>query len=134
MCYNDFMNTDKTLNTILHTKLVSLAETLSGFSASEVTGYSPEQVRRAAEALVRAGRIVRSAVSPRRIRYFANDQLARNFAAGKAKTGRSMSTIGPRTKAPWRADEPGLITPLTKIYVAPPLPRNVFRTNTYSQF
>ncbi len=128
------MTTQKSLNTTLHTKLISLAESSSGFSASEVTGYSPEQVRRAAEALVKANRIVRSAVSPRRIRYFADDKLVRAYMAGRAKPARSLTTIGPRSKAPWRVDEPGLITARTKIYIAPPLPKNVYRTNTYSHF
>jgi hypothetical protein len=115
--------------TTLHTKLQSLAENPSGFSVSEISGYSPEHVRRAAEALVGAQSIVRRQVSPRRVRYFANEQLAESYAA--ASRARAP-TLGPRFKATWRQDEPGLITAQTKIYVAPP-PPGVLRTNTYPQ-
>lgn len=128
------MNNQPALNTTLHINLISLSETPAGFSASEVTGYSPEQVRRAAEALVRAGRIVRSAVSPRRIRYFANERLAKACVAGRVQQARSLKSASSRSKAPWSVDEPGIITASTKIFKAPPLPRNVFRTNTFSQF
>ncbi len=108
-----------------------MAENSTGFSASELTGYSPEAVRRAAEALVAAGRLVRSKVSPRRVRYFANAQLAQSYSA--APPVRAMAA-GTRFKAAWRADEPGVITSRTKIIVAPTPPRGVYRTNTYLQF
>jgi hypothetical protein len=127
------MNETK-LNTALHTNLLSLADTPAGFSASEVTGYSPEQVRRAAEALVHAGKLVRSAVSPRRIRYFANEQLVQAYATSRPGLTRPQLAGGLRAKASWRGDEPAVITSRTKIYIAPPLPHNVFRTNTYTQF
>lgn len=122
------------LDNTFHTHLLSLADTAAGFSASEVTGFSPEQVRRAAEALTKAGRIVRAKVSPRRVRYFANQRLADAYTASKAHTARPSVAGGSRSKATWRPDEPGLITPRTKIYVAPPLPQRVYRTNTYLQF
>lgn len=127
-------NKQPNLNTALHNTLISNSEAPSGFASSEVTGYSPEQVRRAAEALVRAGRIVRHTVSPRRVRYFANEQLARECAAGLARMARPSVGTGLRTKAHWRPDQPAIITPHTKIHIAPSLPRNVFRTNTYTQF
>jgi hypothetical protein len=122
------------LNTTFHTNLSSLAETPTGFSASDVTGYSPEQVRRAAEAMAAEGMIVRCKVSPRRVRYFKTDELARAFLAGKASAVRARPAGGPRVKAPWKPEDPGLITPNTKIYIAPPLPRRVLKTNTYLQF
>jgi len=128
------MNNQTALNTTLHTNLISLSEAASGFSASEVTGHSPEQVRRAAEALVRAGRVVRAAVSPRRIRYFANERLAKACIAGRIQQAGTYKGASSRSKAPWSADEPAIITSRTKIFKAPPLPRNVFRTNTFSQF
>ena len=127
-------NKQPNLNTALHNTLLSLSETSSGFASSEVTGYSPEQVRRAAEALVKAGRIVRCTVSPRRVRYFANDKLAQACAAGRARMARPSVGTGLRAKALWRPDQPAIITPRTKVFIAPPLPRNVFRTNTYTQF
>ena len=111
-----------------------MSEAASGFSASDVTGYSPEQVRRAAEALVRAGRVVRSAVSPRRIRYFANERLAIACITGRNQQARTFKGASNRSKAPWSVDEPAIITSRTKIFKAPPLPRDVFRTNTFSQF
>jgi len=116
------------------TSLINLAATPAGFSASDVTGYAPEQVRRAAESLAKAGKIVRMKVSPRRVRYFANDKLANAYVAGAASGSRARPVLGARSKATWSADEPGLITSRTKIYVAPPLPRRVYRTNTYQQF
>ncbi len=125
---------NQTLNSTFHTNLSALAETPSGFSASDVTGYSPEQVRRAAEAMASAGMIVRCKVSPRRVRYFKTDEQARAFVAGKAVTTSPRMAGGPRVKAPWKPEDPGLITPKTKIYIAPPLPRRVFKTNTYWQF
>ena len=126
--------TNQNLNTTFHTNLVTLSETAAGFSASDVTGYSPEQVRRAAEAMAAAGLIVRCKVSPRRVRYFKTDEQARVFLTGKAAAERPRLAGGPRVKAPWKPEDPGLITPKTKIYIAPPLPRRVFKTNTYLQF
>jgi hypothetical protein len=122
------------LDTNLHTTLVSLSDAASGFSASEVTGYSPEQVRRAANALAADGQIVRSKVTPRSVRYFKTDKLARQYIAGNAVAARPRSAGGPRSKAPWRPEDPAVITARTKIYVAPPLPHRVYRTNTYLQF
>lgn len=123
------------LNTTLHTHLLSVSTSAAGFSASDVTGYSPEQVRRAAEAMVHANLIIRWSVSPRRIRYFANEALAKAFTANRTSAAAaSRMTLGTRTKAPWKVEDPGVITPATKIYIAPPLPRRVFRTNTYSLF
>ena len=78
--------------------------------------------------------IVRCKVSPRRVRYFKTDELARAFLAGKASAVRARPAGGPRVKAPWKPEDPGLITPKTKIYIAPPLPRRVLKTNTYLQF
>jgi hypothetical protein len=125
---------DKTLNSSLHTLLVGLSNSAAGFSASDVTGYSPETVRCAAEALVRAGTIVRHKVGPRRVRYFANDTLARAHGSGQAPKLPSPLAVGARSKARWSADEPGIITERTRITVAPPLPDGIFRTNTYPQF
>lgn len=128
-----FMTSD-TLNTTLHTTLESLSKTAAGFSASEVTGYSPEQVRRAAQALVGVGRLHRSNVSPRRVRYFATEALAKAYMANRPSSAPQRMVAGTRAKAGWSADEPGLITSKTKIIKAPPPPRGVFRTNTYLQF
>ncbi len=119
--------------------LISLSETSAGFAVGEVSGFSPEMVRRAAEALVRQGRMVRAKVSPRRVRYFANDALAREYAsaASAAAVGSRIKggvAGGLRTKAPWRPEDPAIITPQTRIVVAPPLPDNVYRTNTYLKF
>jgi hypothetical protein len=122
------------LQTTLHTTLETLAKTPSGFSASEVTGYSPEQVRRAAEALVAAGRLHRSKVSPRRVRYFATAKLAQDYQSARPVVGAQRPVTGLRAKATWSPDEPGLITPQTKITKAPAPPRGVFRTNTYLQY
>jgi hypothetical protein len=36
-----------------------------------------------------------------------------------------------RSKARWSPDEPGIITAKTRITKAPPLPRDVLRTNTF---
>jgi hypothetical protein len=118
----------------LQTTLLSLSETAAGFSASEVTGYSPELVRRTANALVAADRMIRAKVGARAVRYFADDALAKTYIAGNVAAARPKAAGGPRSKAPWSADEPGVITSRTKIYIAPPLPRRVFRTNTYLQF
>jgi hypothetical protein len=127
------MNTNR-LNTTLHTTLETLAQTPTGFSASEVTGYSPEQVRRAAEALVGAERLHRAKVSPRRVRYFATDKLARDYMSSRPVAAPQRMAAGSRVKAGWSVDEPGLITASTKITKAPPPPRGVFRTNTYLHF
>ena len=77
---------------------------------------------------------MRSAVSPRRIRYFANERLAKACIAGRIQQARTYKGSSSCAKAPWSADGPGIITSHTKIFKAPPLPRNVFRTNTFSQF
>ena len=122
------------IESTFHTNLINLSATAAGFSASDVTGYAPEQVRRAAEVLVKAGKIVRAKVSARRVRYFANDKLAGAYIGGGIPHGRARAVLGPRSKATWSVDEPGLITSRTKIHIAPPLPRQVFRTNTYQQF
>ncbi len=122
------------INTVLHTNLITLSESNDGFAVSEVSGYSPEQVRRSAEALVTAGKIVRAKLSARRVRYFANDQLANAYSSSRTRTSRSQSSGGPRSKAPWRPEDPGIITAKTKIYIAPPPPDDVFRTNTYLKF
>ena len=127
------MNSQK-LDTTFHIHLEQLADTSAGFSASEVTGFSPEQVRRAAEAMVKEQRLVRHKVSPRRVRYFKNDKLAQAYGNGLASVVTRRAVSGPRSRAAWAPDEPGVITARTKITVAPPLPRRTLRTNTYTQF
>lgn len=127
-------STSSSTESTFQISLINLSATPAGFSASDVTGYAPEQVRRTAEALAKAGKIVRVKVSPRRVRYFANDKLATAYVAGSVAGSRARPVLGARSKATWSADEPGLITSSTKIHVAPPLPRRVFRTNTYQQF
>ena len=120
--------------TTLQTRLLNLAAESAGFSASEITGFSPQTVRSAAAALVKTGALVSARVSPRRVRYFANQTLARAYKAKPSRSSVTTLSAGPRFKAAWRADEPAIITPRTKITIAPPLPRDVFRTATYPQF
>jgi hypothetical protein len=129
------MTTD-TLNNATHQKLLECAKSPAGVAASEITGCSPELVRRAAEALTKAGQLVRLKLSTRRVRYFANEALAKQHSASQvtAANRAAHAVSGARSKAGWSVDEPGVITSKTKIYRAPPLPRNVFRTNTYPQF
>jgi hypothetical protein len=124
------------LNTALHSTLENLADTPTGFSASEVTGYGPEQVRRAAEAMVAAGRLHRAQVSSRRVRYFSSPQRVQAFLSRKpaASATARLAVVSQRAKAAWSPDEPGLITPETKITRAPAPPSGVYRTNTYLQF
>lgn len=126
--------TDSSLQTALHITLESLGKTATGFSASEVTGYSPEQVRRAAEALVGAGRLVRANVSARRVRYFVQASQADAYVRERPRASPQPMVAGSRAKATWSPDEPGLITPQTRIVKASSPPRDVFRTNTYQQF
>jgi len=126
--------TSSALNTTLHQTLETLSKTSAGFSASEVTGYGPEQVRRAAEALVAANRLHRAKISARRVRYFSAASQAQAYMTARPATPNRQMVAGNRTKASWSSDEPGLITPQTKITKAPPPPRGVFRTNTYLQF
>jgi len=121
-------------DTTLQTSLLALSETLTGFSAGEVTGYSPEIVRRTANALANEGRMIRAKVGGRSLRYFANQQLIEDYKAGNRAAQRASPLAGPRSKARWGPDEPAIITSQTKIYIAPPLPRRVLRTNTYTQF
>ena len=54
--------------------------------------------------------------------------------AGLRGLRKLRDAAGPRFKAGWSADEPAIITSRTKIYRAPPLPRDVFRTNSYAKF
>ncbi len=126
--------TSSNLDTAFHKKLSDLSESLAGFSASELTGYAPEQVRRAAEALVKAGRIVRFKVAPRRIRYFASEQAAQNYIASQSRVSQMKPAVISRTKARWKPEDPPVMTAKTKVYVAPPLPRDVLRTNTYQLY
>ena len=112
-----------TQKTPLQNLLITTSENAAGFSVSGITGYAPELVRRVANALVKSGDLVRAKLGARSVRYFANDDLARAYQAN-----RGAAEMRPRT------DEPGIITPQTKIYIAPPLPRRVLRTNTYTQF
>jgi hypothetical protein len=128
--------TNTNLNHALHRKLTEYAEDAAGFSASEITGHTPEQVRRAAEALVKANVIVRQKLpGSRRVRYFANEDIAKRYASGQQRPTRAAHSVrGSRVKAGWSPDAPARITSRTKIYIAPPLPRNVFRSNTYLQF
>jgi hypothetical protein len=121
-------------DSILQTHLITLSQTAAGFSASEVTGYSPELVRRTANGLVAAGRMVRAKIGARSVRYFENDAQSQAYQANRPSAARANPAIGARTKARWSADEPAIITPRTKITIAPPLPRRVLRTNTYLQF
>jgi predicted transcriptional regulator of viral defense system len=133
--YTGRMTTDN-LNNTTHQKLLECAQSPAGVAVSELTGYSPEQVRRAAEALTKAGKLYRLKLSTRRVRYFANEALAKQHSAAQVTQANraAHSVSGARNKASWSADEPAIITAQTKIYRAPPLPRNVFRTNTYLQF
>ena len=130
----DMTNSDKI--TSFQRKLLDLAESEAGFAASDITGYSPETVRRTAEVLVKAGSIVRFKVSARRVRYFACDELGKKYMACQVSASAlsNRGTAGSRVRATWSADEPGRITAKTKIYIAPPLPRNVYKTYTYPQF
>lgn len=139
ICTNIYLQwrmTNSTATTTLSRKLSDLSQTPAGFSVSEITGYSPEQVRRIAEAMVKTGHMVRFKVSPRRIRYFANDRIAQQYSSQQTTslTLAARAGGGSKVKAPWKPDEAGRITSKTKIYIAPPLPRNVYRTNTYLQF
>lgn len=118
----------------LFTLLENLSQTPDGFAVSEVSGHSPDAVRRVAEALVSDGRILKAQVGPRRVRYFASQQLADAYRSRQAATTPSRPVVGPRMKARWSADEPGIITPQTRIIRAPTPPTRVFRTNTYLQF
>lgn len=128
------MTTQTTLPTTLHTRLLALAAEAAGFSASEVTGHSPAQVRNLAESLVKSGQLVRSKVTPRRVRYFASAELARNYRAAPPSRASGALPGGQRFKARWSADEEAIITPQTRIVIAPPLPRRVLRTSTYQIF
>jgi hypothetical protein len=135
--YHSTMTNPKTTSrtdTSLQTQLLTLAETPNGFSASEVTGCSPELVRRTANGLVKAERMVRAKLGARSVRYFKSEALADAYRAGQPTAARTSVVLGPRSKAGWSADEPGIITSRTKITIAPPLPRRVLRTNTYMQF
>lgn len=118
----------------LQARLCALAESASGFAASEITGLSAVTVRQAAEALVAAGHIVSHRVAPRRIRYFATLAQAQAYSRHRTPATRVGVAGGPRVRATWHPDEPAIITSRTKITVAPRLPRSVYRTNTYLQF
>jgi hypothetical protein len=126
--------TNSALHTALHQILDQEARKDAGFSASDITGYAPEHVRRAAQAMVAAGLLYRATVSPRRVRYFATAEMADQFKQRPTPTRPQQPVAGTRAKARWTADEPGIITAATRITKAPPLPNNVFRTNTYAQF
>ena len=125
---------DTTSFTPIQARLMAIADAKAGFAASEITGLAAAQVRQAAEALAAAGHVVRHRVAPRRIRYFATLAQAEAYTKSHVPAGRIGIAGGPRARASWRADEPGIITSRTKITVAPPLPRAVYRTNTYLQF
>lgn len=125
---------DSRLNTTLHQTLETLAATPAGFSVSDVTGHGPEQVRRAAQALVAAGRLHRATVGTRRVRYFASAAGANAFQKVQPSTSPARALATTRSKARWSTDEPGLITAQTRIIKAPPLPRDVLRTNTYPMY
>jgi hypothetical protein len=128
--------TETHTDTPIQRKLIDVAQDAAGFSASEVTGHSPEHVRRAAEALVKAGRLVRYNVSPRRVRYFATLEAAQKYQIGKSPVaGRSGPPGGGSgTKARWSPDEPGRITAKTRITIVPPPTARVYRTNTYTLY
>jgi hypothetical protein len=114
--------------------LISLTEQAAGFAASEVTGYSAAQVRKAAEGMAETGLMLRWNVSPRRVRYFANEDQAKNYKPTPVAGRVAGPSSGPRMKAGWAADEPAIITSQTKITIAPRLPSNVYRSNTYLKF
>ncbi|MDP3083961.1 MAG: hypothetical protein Q8N44_09765 [Rubrivivax sp.] len=126
--------TTKPLSTTLHTTLLRTSENPAGFSASEITGYSPEQVRRAAEALVAAEKLHRTKVTPRRVRYFANAALAGKYASLSASAPTRHVATSQRAKANWSPDQKAIITSRTRITVVPTPHRELFRTNTYLQF
>lgn len=71
---------------------------------------------------------------PRRVRYFADETLAQAYQPGQMRAAAPVLSGGPRAKARWSPDEPAVITSRTRITIAPPLPRNVYRTNSYPQF
>jgi len=50
-------------------------------------------------------------------------------AIPKSRVGANKSSI---VRAPWTVDTPAIITPMTKITVAPPLPQPI-KTNTYAR-
>jgi hypothetical protein len=123
------------LNTTLHQQLRTLGRAAAGFSSSDVSGFSPEHVYKVAQALVKAGELHRVRMPNRRVRYFADaDQAHRAIQAENQGSARRTPTLGTRAKPLWSPDEPGLITSRTKITKAPPLPDNVYRTNTYWRF
>ena len=122
------------LNTTLHTTLLKISENPGGFSASEITGYSPETVRRAAEALVADGQLHRANVSARRVRYFSNEAQAKQYSTAKAASPTNLAAGSLRMKAAFKPEDPPIITARTRITVAPSPPTTVFRTNTYLQF
>lgn len=120
--------------TTLHGHLHSISQTPAGFAVSEVSGHSPEQVRRVAEALVRQGLVIKAQVGPRRVRYFADAAMAERYRSRSSATTASRPAAGTRMKAGWSADEPAIITSKTRIIRAPAPRTDVFRSNTYLQF
>jgi len=60
--------------------------------------------------------------------------MARRYLGARDGQRPPQGVGGPRVRARWRIDEPGRITARTRIAVAPPLSRDVYRTNTYSKF
>jgi hypothetical protein len=126
--------TQVSINTVLQDTLVVLARQSTGFSSSEVSGYTAAQVRALADTLVLAGTLHRAKVSYRVVRYFSSEVQASAFVLGHlTKSAKALASASPRTKATWARDAPMNITPDTKITVAPPPPTGIFKTNTHSR-
>ncbi len=119
--------------TVLKDTLLALAKNKVGFSTSEVSGFTSSQVAPAANALVAAGKLHRAKLSPKVVRYFASEALAKAYVSGHVKHAASAGGSTPRTRATWPKDAPMHITPNTKITIAPPPPSGHFRTNTHSK-
>ena len=120
--------------TVLKDTLLALAKNKVGFSTSEVSGFTSSQVAPAANALVAAGKLHRAKLSPKVVRYFSSEALAKAYVSGHVKhAATATATSTPRTRATWPKDAPMNITPNTKITIAPPPPSGYFRTNTHSK-
>ncbi len=119
--------------TVLKDTLSALARNKVGFSTSEVSGFTSNQVAPAANALVAAGKLHRAKLSAKVVRYFSTEALAKAYVTGHVKHAAATTSSTPRTRATWPKDAPMNITANTKITIAPPPPSGYFRTNTHSK-
>jgi len=126
------MKKDQQAHSRLSKTLQTLAKGASGFSAADVSGYSPGMLWNTLNAMCEAGELHKAKVSHKCVRYFGNKGLADKFMQSQRQST-AKAHASPRARASWPADAVPIITSDTRVTIAPTPPRALY-SNTHARY